>query len=182
MFTPGDNDWTDCDRPANGGFNSLERLDHERQVLFSTPFSLGRRKMRQEVQKTPVCLSVSGPTPCVENRRWMLGGVMYATLNVQGSCNNLCDTSPDPQEFAARNAADIAWLQQTFAQAKERGSSGVMLISQADPGFGRRITGGCSTYASRPGQTISHSPPCASRHIPTTRIEIRCRHCSCCTA
>src|SRR5947199_3029480 len=25
MFTPGDNDWTDCDRPSNGGFNSLER-------------------------------------------------------------------------------------------------------------------------------------------------------------
>jgi hypothetical protein len=35
MFTPGDNDWTDCDRPSNGGFNSLERLDHERQVLFA---------------------------------------------------------------------------------------------------------------------------------------------------
>src|SRR5499433_2894598 len=27
MVTPGDNDWTDCDRPSNGGFNSLERLD-----------------------------------------------------------------------------------------------------------------------------------------------------------
>ena len=25
MFTPGDNDWVDCDRPSNGGFNSLER-------------------------------------------------------------------------------------------------------------------------------------------------------------
>jgi hypothetical protein len=36
MLTPGDNDWTDCDRPANGGFNSLERLDHERTVFFST--------------------------------------------------------------------------------------------------------------------------------------------------
>ena len=36
IFTPGDNDWTDCDRPSNGGFNSRERLDHERQVLFST--------------------------------------------------------------------------------------------------------------------------------------------------
>ena len=36
MFTPGDNDWTDCDRPANGGYNSRERLDHERQVFFST--------------------------------------------------------------------------------------------------------------------------------------------------
>ena len=42
IFTPGDNDWTDCDRPSNGGFNSLERLDHERQVFFSTPFSLGQ--------------------------------------------------------------------------------------------------------------------------------------------
>ena len=36
IFTPGDNDWTDCDRPSNGGFNSLERLDHERQVFFCT--------------------------------------------------------------------------------------------------------------------------------------------------
>lgn len=24
------------DRPANGGFNSRKRLDHERQVFFST--------------------------------------------------------------------------------------------------------------------------------------------------
>src|SRR5262245_62957510 len=32
ILTPGDNDWTDCDRPSNGGFNSLERLDHEREV------------------------------------------------------------------------------------------------------------------------------------------------------
>jgi hypothetical protein len=37
-FTPGDNDWTDCDRPANGGFNSRERLDHERQVFFLDAF------------------------------------------------------------------------------------------------------------------------------------------------
>jgi hypothetical protein len=135
IFTPGDNDWTDCDRPSNGGFTSLERLDHERQVFFSTPFSLGRHQLRQAVQSTPDCLGVRGPTPCVENRMWTFRGVTYATLNIQGSCNNLCDTSPDPAEFAARNAADIAWLQQTFAEAEARGSSAVMLISQADPGF-----------------------------------------------
>ena len=29
MLTPGDNDWTDCDRPSNGGFSSRERLDHD---------------------------------------------------------------------------------------------------------------------------------------------------------
>jgi hypothetical protein len=33
MFTPGDNDSTDCDRPSNGGFNSLERLEHEATLL-----------------------------------------------------------------------------------------------------------------------------------------------------
>src|SRR5262245_52602571 len=109
MFTPGDNDWTDCDRPSNGGFNSLERLDHERQVFFSTPFSLGQRRLRQEVQATPFCLGVTGPVRCVENRRWTVRGVTYATLNVQGSCNNLCDTAPSPAEWAARNQADIAW-------------------------------------------------------------------------
>jgi hypothetical protein len=135
MFTPGDNDWTDCDRPSNGAFNSLERLDHERQVFFSTNRSLGRNSITQEVQSTPNCLSFTGTTPCVENRRWTVRGVTYATLNVQGSCNNLCDTAPDPAEYAARNAADIAWVDQTFAEAKAQGSAAVMLISQADPGF-----------------------------------------------
>lgn len=135
IFTPGDNDWTDCDRPSNGGFNSRERLDHERRFLFTTPFMLGRHHLHQEVQAVPLCLGFSGPTPCVENRRWELGGVIYATLNVQGSCNNLCDTAPDPAEFQARNAANIQWLQDTFAEARARGSVAVMLISQADPGW-----------------------------------------------
>src|SRR5882757_5369070 len=110
IFTPGDNDWTDCDRPSNGGFSSLERLEHERLVFFNTPFSLGRHRLKQEVQAAPY----------VENRRWNFHGITYATLNIQGSCNNLCDTSPDPAEFAARNAADIAWLQETFAEATAR--------------------------------------------------------------
>jgi len=135
MFTPGDNDWTDCDRPSNGGFNSLERLDRERAIFFSTPFSMGRRKMRQEVQMSPLCLGLNGAVACVENRRWSVSRVTYATFNVQGSCNNLCDTAPNPAEWAARNAANIAWLRDTFAQAKARGSVAVMLVSQASPGW-----------------------------------------------
>jgi hypothetical protein len=125
MFTPGDNDWTDCDRPANGGFNSLERLQYERTVFFSTPYSLGKRHLLQEVQAAPY----------VENRRWNYQGVTYVTLNVQGSCNNLCDTAPDPAEFAERNAADIEWLRAAFAAAKADKSAGLMIIAQADPGW-----------------------------------------------
>jgi hypothetical protein len=134
-FTPGDNDWTDCDRPSNGGFSSLERLDFERRLFFSTPFSLGQHRMRQEVQETPFCLGVTGLVPCVENRRWRRGGVVFATLNIQGSCNNLCDTAPDPAEFLARNEANIAWMRETFEQANARQAAAIMLITQGNPGW-----------------------------------------------
>jgi hypothetical protein len=153
FFTPGDNDWTDCDRPSNGSFNELERLQHERQVLFSTNRSLGQETMEAEVQATPLCVgtanttagSTAGPyfqTPCVENRRWSFHKVTFATVDVQGSCNNRCtsgggapDAGGDPTEYAARNAADIQWLKDTFAEAKAQGSAGVMIVWQADPGF-----------------------------------------------
>ena len=69
MLTPGDNDWTDCDRPANGGYNSRERLDYERGLFFGTSHSLGQHPLSQEVQTSPQCLGFSGPTQCVENRR-----------------------------------------------------------------------------------------------------------------
>ena len=85
----------------------------------------GAHKLRLQVQAAPY----------VENRRWELGRVVYATLNVQGSCNNLCDVAPDPAEEAARNAADIDWLKATFAEAKAHRAAAVMLIFQADPGW-----------------------------------------------
>jgi hypothetical protein len=79
MYTPGDNEWTDCDRPAAGGFDSEEeRLAYIRANLFDTQTSHGKRKMRLEVQAAPY----------VENRRWHVGGVTYATLHVVGSDNN----------------------------------------------------------------------------------------------
>jgi hypothetical protein len=142
MFTLGDNDWTDCDRPSNGGFDALGRLELERQLFFSTPYSLGTHPLRQEVQSganEAKCLGGTNanahPTDCVENRRWSLKGITYATVNVQGSCNNLCDTAPNPAEQAARNTADVQWLHETFAAANDEGSAGVMIITQADPGF-----------------------------------------------
>jgi len=144
IFTPGDNDWVDCDRPNNGSFRSLERLSHERQILFSKPETLGRRRFAVEVQSTPLCLGERNDAAhtrfseaCVENRRWTYGRVTYATLNVQGTCNNRCGDGADQQEFDVRNPANIAWLRETFAQAKALGSVAVMLIAQANPGFDR---------------------------------------------
>ena len=136
IFTPGDNDWADCDRPANGSFSSRERLARERQIFFATDVSLGQRPIKQEVQSDRLCLDHNNQlVACVENRRWMVRGVMYATLNIAGSCNNLCDTMPDPAEWAARNQANILWMQQTFDKARASGAAAIMLISQANPGW-----------------------------------------------
>jgi hypothetical protein len=153
FFTPGDNDWTDCDRPANGSFNELERLQRERQLLFSTDQSFGQKTIATEVQTAQLCVGTTNttagstagpyfPTACVENRRWTFHNVTFATVNVQGTCNNLCsslggapDAGGDPQEYNAREAADEQWLQQTFDEAKADGSAGVMIVWQADPGF-----------------------------------------------
>jgi hypothetical protein len=152
VFTPGDNDWTDCDRTSNGPFNPLERLTHERQVFFNTDRSLGGKEtLKQTVQTAQTCLgwdyntSSAVPAACVENRIWTFKKITYVTVNVQGTCNNLCgsgsaaDPAPgdvgDPAEYAARNAADNAWLQAAFDEATAKKSAGIMVIGQADPGF-----------------------------------------------
>ena len=124
-YTPGDNEWTDCDRPAAGAYSSRERLEYIRTTMFDTQFTWGRSRLRQEVQAAPF----------VENRRWQVGRVTYATLHVVGSNNNLGDVAPDPAEWAERNAATNAWMRETFAKAKARGSKAVMLFVQANPGF-----------------------------------------------
>ena len=153
IFTPGDNDWTDCDRKSLGadGRNSLQELTNERAFFFATAHTLGQTQFLQEVQATPLCKGFGSANantdvtktqtatytdvPCVENRRWIVGTVMYATLNIQGSCNNLCDDYPDATEYAARNAADIQWMKDTFATAIAQNCVAVMFITQADPGF-----------------------------------------------
>jgi hypothetical protein len=77
-----------------------------------------------------------------------MGRVLYVTLNVQGSCNNLCDTNPDANEYAARNAANIAWMKEAFSIATEKRLVAVMIILQADPAFD--TTTGLSDYTRDP--------------------------------
>lgn len=41
-------------------------------------------------------------------------------------------TDNDPDEYAARNEANLAWLEDTFEAARENGRAGVMLVIQAN--------------------------------------------------
>jgi hypothetical protein len=143
VYVPGDNEWTDCHRTNNGSYNNLERLDHIRKVMFAGTESFGARTMALEHQGKP-------GEAYSENTRWAMGGAVFVGLNVPGSNNNkvnsdaectaksartLTDCAADNAEYAARNKANLDWLHQSFAQARDGRARGVMVVIQADPGF-----------------------------------------------
>ena len=143
VYVPGDNEWTDCHRVNNGGFDALERLMHLRRVMFPSANSLGQSQLPLEHQGKP-------GEKFVENTRFGYGGVVFAGINVPGSNNNLilnakdctdksarkaeqCDASN--AEHLERDAANVAWMASSFAQAKAQNARGLVLVIQADPGF-----------------------------------------------
>jgi hypothetical protein len=135
VYTPGDNEWTDCHRPAAGGFQPLERLAKVRQVFFPTPgTTLGINKAQVSTQADDPAFS-----DYLENTMWSQSGVVFAALHVPGSNNDLVPwfgatslSSAQQAEFDARLAADVAWLNQAFSAAKQSDAAGVALLLQAD--------------------------------------------------
>jgi hypothetical protein len=110
IYTPGDNEWTDCHRIDNGGMDPLERLAKVRELFFANPAqSLGREKIALEHQGADT--RDSKHTAYIENRRWERAGVVFATLHVVGSNNNLQRDQVAVNEYIARNAANLAWMQ-----------------------------------------------------------------------
>lgn len=131
IYTPGDNEWTDCHRVSNGRYDPLERLAKIRQLFFATSQSLGKQRISLQTQSMQ-----SSYAAFTENRRWSRDKVRFATLHLVGSNNNLQPELPSSSEFAAREQANIAWLRETFAEAKSKGDIAVVLAMQADTFFG----------------------------------------------
>jgi hypothetical protein len=131
VYTPGDNEWTDCHRPAAGMYNPLERLDMIRSLFFAEPGSvLGRQPMHVDYDPA-----------FVENVRWIESRVAFATLHVIGSDNGLspwtglgnsAPTTEQAAEVAARTDAALRWIDATFDAAEAQGLQGVVLAMQAD--------------------------------------------------
>jgi hypothetical protein len=143
IYTPGDNEWTDCDRIGNGALNPNVQLALIRQMFFSDNKSQGQDRL-DVTQQSP-----SYP----ENARWEHDGVTYITVHTPGTDNNapqfaadgVTMLTPDKKptsdptkqngdlaEYTARNAANLTWLQSGFDFAKKRGSKGIMIVQQAD--------------------------------------------------
>jgi hypothetical protein len=144
VYTPGDNEWTDCWQDRGGRYDPLERLALIRARFFRDAASLGRRPMPLTRQAD----ADAAHRLFVENARWARDGVVFATLHVTGSNNNLpTEPGETPQsrppagareEYAARNAANLAWLAATFAEARRADARAVVLAIQAEMYFADR--------------------------------------------
>jgi hypothetical protein len=129
IYTPGDNEWTDAHRESVGGYEPQERLAKLRELFFSEERSRGVQPMELITQR-----QMAGYEKFVENARWTVHGVVFATIHVVGSNNNLQPEIPGAsEEFAERDAANIAWLKAVFAEAHATRAPGVALFMQAQP-------------------------------------------------
>jgi hypothetical protein len=168
LYTPGDNEWTDCHRANNGAFDPLERLAKIRSLFFPVPgLSLGQTQRQVLTQA-----SFAGFETFVENQLWVEGGVTFVLVHVVGSNNSLLpwytdDTTgthmDDPArriaEEQARDAANVAWLDRAFATAKLYKSAAVTVIEQADMWDGNPRDGFRNTVQKIAAQTVAFAKP-----------------------
>jgi hypothetical protein len=139
VYTPGDNEWTDCHRANNGAYwpagqvlngdTRPARLDEIRRIFFDQPGrTLGThsRKVAAQVPDYP------------ENVRWFSSRVEFGDLNLPGSNNDWLPWFGQPRtqsqidEVTNRTAADIEWLDGIFDRAEERDAKAVVIGIQAD--------------------------------------------------
>lgn len=125
LFVPGDNEWSDCDRPSNGAYDPLERLGKLRSLFWRDEQTLGRKKLGLEKQSGEYA----------EHARLRIGPVLFVTLNVPGGNNNFSKTGEPSEEYMARNPVVLDWLQDSFALARRERLAGIVLLFQANPGF-----------------------------------------------
>jgi hypothetical protein len=149
VYTPGDNEWTDCHRSNNGAYwpagpvlngdSRPARLDEIRRIFFDQP----GRTLGAHSEK------VAAQTPNYpENVRWFTSRVQFGDLNVPGSNNdwmdwfdptptsNPADDPPRSQsqidEVTQRTAADVSWLDGIFDAAEANEAKAVVIGIQAD--------------------------------------------------
>jgi hypothetical protein len=139
VYTPGDNEWTDCHRANNGAYWPAgpvldgdirpARLDEIHRIFFDNPgWTLGQRPRRVQTQGGNY----------VENVLWEEAKVEFGDLDIPGSNNDWLPwfeqprTSSQIEEVTNRTNADIAWMDRIFDRARDEHARAVAIGIQAD--------------------------------------------------
>ena len=168
VYTPGDNEWTDCHRANNGSHDPLERLQALRSVFYPSGLSLGKSPLAVQNQSA----SMPPFASFVENQRWQYQDVVFATVHIVGSNNNF--EARDPRavtEFFEREKANIAWISEAFAAARQTQAKALVFAMQADVFEGKNLWEDFPTHSGfrkTIGETLL--PMVAQANIPVLLI------------
>jgi hypothetical protein len=158
VYTPGDNEWSDCQKSKEGGGvknsageyvayaagHPLANLALVRAMFFpKAGETLGGREKHVTSQAQAFDPAHPADAEYVENVMWEQSKVLFVTLNIPGGSNNDDDqwspaafgalrSAPQLQEVAQRTAADLRWLDAAFARASAHGAKAVLIMEQAD--------------------------------------------------
>ena len=127
LYTPGDNDWTDCDRKnVPNRVSEVERLEAVRRIMFSTPppVDASWRAARQDHQP--------------ENATWWVDSVRFVSVHVVGTSNGRAQILIDCCERTLalvdqRDAANRVWLERAFASATDGDTHALVIVTHVDP-------------------------------------------------
>jgi hypothetical protein len=130
VYTPGDNEWTDCHRRDAGGFDPRERLAKVRAMFFAQPAkSLGKTPLDVESQAQ----AMPAYAAYVENARFARADVQFISVHVVGSNNGFEAQDPAAAtEFFVRDKANVAWIDDGFKRAQATNAKAIVIFMQAE--------------------------------------------------
>ncbi len=139
IYTPGDNEWTDCHKAKEGGLDPLVNLDYVREIFFATPGNAIAVDKTVISQANAFDAAYPSDAEYVENVMWSQAGVVFITANIPGGSNNNEDnwygasrSEAQTHEILKRTGATQRWLDQGFAYAKAQNAKAIVLMLQAD--------------------------------------------------
>ncbi len=128
VYTPGDNEWTDCHRAGAGGLDPLARLARVREVFYGDP---------EVLRRDALGVTHQGPG-YPENAFFVHSGVLLVALHVVGSSNGHDRARPrSVAEFEAREEANREFLKRAIQMAEAQGVRALVILIQANPLFER---------------------------------------------
>ncbi|MCP4989485.1 MAG: hypothetical protein GY928_26550 [Colwellia sp.] len=105
IYTPGDNDWTDCDRFfLFSSFDELERLEYLSKLMFKTPPLLSEN-----------LTSIVSQPEQIENKLWINDRLAISTLHIVGTSNGRVEINKSKKQTALkkvdrRDKLNLEWL------------------------------------------------------------------------
>jgi hypothetical protein len=126
VVVPAASDWAYCKNAAER-LVSIERLNHLRELLYEEPSALGTKPLMLGRQSANAKFR-----SYAENAYWIVGEVLYATVNIPSNNNNYRSEAGRNSEYEDRSVANRFWLSRLFSQAQRKHLAGVVLFSEGD--------------------------------------------------